>query len=135
MKLTHEGPAKPNPADIIEGLAIPFNQLIATVEAPTDFGVDHFPYRCDAGGQNHVTARAVTNPAMGIGQHANFLALRVHHMSKPDIVAGPAKALHIWQRAHAEQFFTKSIFIDGFGQMGVQVNPGVTPCKRRGVTH
>ena len=31
MKLTHEGTAKPNPEDIIEGLAIPFNQLIATL--------------------------------------------------------------------------------------------------------
>ena len=57
----------------------------------------------------------------GPRQRCYFVPVQVHHVGEPDIVAGPSQALHIFQRLHTKLLLTKSIFIDGLGQMRMQI--------------
>ncbi len=98
-------------------------------EADTYATIVHFTYWSDARSQNHITARTMTDTAKGLGQHRDFITARMHHVRKPDIVAGPAEALQIGQWTHTEEIFAKPILVDSFGEVGMQPDPIVSACQ------
>ena len=70
-----------------------------------------------------------------LGQQADFVGVGVHHVREPDVVAGPAEALQVGERAHTELLLAEAVLVDGFGQVGMQSDARMAPRQLGGVAH
>ena len=70
-----------------------------------------------------------------MSQGFNFIVVGMHHMRKPDVVAGPSEALQIGNRALTKLLLAEAIFVGSFRQMGVQIDLVVSARQFRRFFH
>ncbi len=83
----------------------------------------------DAGSETQVARRTVRHAGTGRCDAPNFLVVEMNPVCKPDVVAGPAEALHQLERAFAKSLEAEMLLILRLRDMGVQ--PHSVPAGRK----
>src|SRR5699024_575052 len=97
-------------------------------------GVEQLADRGYAGAESSVGRRTVRRTGAGASHAVRGLRRDVHGVRHPHVVAEPAEPLGILGRTTTELGVTLFVFVQGFGEVGVQADTVVTG-QFRSLTH